>query len=336
MTSGFYIVILILALSHSCGGALIRANTRLGMAKMGSVCTEPQFVKYQGLGNDFILIDNTKSASPLYSPADAIKLCDRNFGIGADGLIFALPGQNGCDYTMRIYNNDGSEPQMCGNGIRCMARFIHEVIETKQKGSEKAYKIWTNAGEIVPTLRADGLITVDMGKPILQAKDVPTTLATGMGKELVQSATGSPVGRAISAPLRALGKIYDATAVSMGNPHCIIFVDSFESMDPPFSTIGPVVECHPDFPQRVNAEFVEVLSPSHVKMKVWERGAGPTLACGTGACATVVAGVLTGRTERKCKVTLPGGDLDIHWEESSDRIFMTGPAQAVFSGTVEM
>jgi diaminopimelate epimerase len=292
------------------------------------------FVKYQGLGNDFILVDNTKSSTPMYTPAEAAKLCDRNFGIGADGLIFAMPGQKGCDYTMRIYNSDGSEPQMCGNGIRCMARYLHDVIEGKGKGMEKVYKIWTNAGEIVPTIRTDGLITVDMGRPILQAKDVPTTLISGMGSEIAAINTGSPAGRAINSPLQALGKTYLATAVSMGNPHCVIFVESFATMDPPFNTIGPVVEAHPTFPQKVNAEFVEVISRSHVNMKVWERGAGPTLACGTGACATVVAGVLTGRTDRACKVTLPGGDLQILWDSASDKIFMTGPAEAVFSGSL--
>jgi diaminopimelate epimerase len=198
------------------------------------------------------------------------------------------------------------------------------------------YKIWTKAGEIVPTIRSDGLITVDMGRPILQAKDVPTTLIPGTGVEIAEAKTGSPAGRAISSPLSALGKTYSATAVSMGNPHCVIFVDSFAAMDPPFSTIGPVIEAHPTFPQKVNAEFVEVLSRSHVNMKVWERGAGPTLACGTGACATVVAGVLTGRTDRRCKVTLPGGDLLIHWDETSDKIFMTGPAEATFEGTLKI
>ena len=309
----------------------------LAMATVGA-----SFVKYQGLGNDFILVDNTKSASPLYTPAEAVKLCDRNFGVGGDGLIFAMPGQNGCDYTMRIYNSDGSEPQMCGNGIRCMARYLFDVIEKQTaatSSSSKVYKIWTNAGEIVPTIRPDGLITVDMGKPILQAKDVPTTLIPGTGVEIASAKTGSPAGRAINSPLLALGKTYSATAVSMGNPHCVIFVDpatGFDGMDPPFATIGPVVEAHPTFPQKVNAEFVQVLSRSHVNMKVWERGAGPTLACGTGACAVVVAGVLTGRTERRCKVTLPGGDLEIHWDEETDKVFMTGPAEPVFAGALKI
>ena len=310
--------------------------TRASLSRTSRLTMATEFVKYQGLGNDFILVDNTKSASPMYTPAEASRLCDRNFGVGADGLIFAMPGQNGCDYTMRIYNSDGSEPQMCGNGIRCMARYLHDVVERRAgQGSEKVYKIWTNAGEIVPTIRSDGLITVDMGKPILQAKDVPTTLISGTGVEIAAAQTGSPAGRAINSPLLALGKTYLATAVSMGNPHCIIFVDSFDSMDPPFSTIGPVIEAHPTFPQKVNAEFAQVLSRSHVNMKVWERGAGPTLACGTGACATVVAGVLTGRTDRSCKVTLPGGDLDIVWDAASDKIYMTGPAEAVFAGTLK-
>jgi len=280
------------------------------------------FTKYQGLGNDFILIDNRKTSTPLYTPKDAEQLCNRNFGIGADGIIFALPGENGCDYTMRIYNSDGSEPQMCGNGIRCMAKFLME-IEGKNLGTEATYTIWTNAGKIIPKVTKNGLITVDMGEPILIPAKVPTTLAA------------TKDGIAIDSPFEALGHQYKATCVSMGNPHAVIFVDSFESMNPPFATIGPVIESHPVFPQRVNAEFVQVLSKKHLKMKVWERGAGPTLACGTGACATVVAGALSGRSDRECTVSLPGGDLEIKWDEASNKIYMTGPAEAVFKGNLE-
>jgi diaminopimelate epimerase len=296
-----------------------------GLSLRERIVMRVEFSKYHGLGNDFILVDHTKSATPIFAPSDAVKLCNRNTGVGADGLIFALPGENGCDYTMRIFNSDGSEPQMCGNGIRCMARYLYDVIEKRNgdKTEEKVYKIWTKAGVIIPMIRTDRLITVDMGKPNLVATEVPTTLPAA-----------SDSLRAVNAPLVALGKTYLATAVSMGNPHCVIFVDSFDTMNPPFSQIGPVVESHPAFPQKVNAEFVQVLSRSHVKMKVWERGAGPTLACGTGACATVVAGVLTGRTERLCKVSLPGGDLEIKWDSASDKIYMTGPAEPVFSGSL--
>jgi diaminopimelate epimerase len=277
------------------------------------------FVKYQGLGNDFILVDNTKSSSLILSKEQSTLLCNRNFGIGGDGVIFALAGENGCDYTMHMYNSDGSVPQMCGNGIRCMAKFLTD-IEGLPASAEKTYTIHTGAGTIIPKLNADGSITVDMGKPILQAETVPTKLAA------------TKEGAAVESEVQALGKTYKATAVSMGNPHAIIYVDDFETMDPPFEEIGPVLEKHEVFPEKCNIEFVQVLSPSHVKMKVWERGAGPTLACGTGACATVVAGVLTGNNDRECTVTLPGGDLQILWDESDGKIYMTGPADEVFRG----
>ena len=282
------------------------------------------FVKYHGLGNDFIIVDNTKSSTPLYTPEQAIKLCDRNFGIGGDGLIFALPGENGCDYTMRIYNSDGSEPQMCGNGIRCMARFIVDEIEKKTPSSEPTYTIWTKAGQIVPKVTKTGSIRVDMGKPILEAAKVPTKLAA------------TKDGMAVDSVIEAAGKQYKATCVSMGNPHSVIFVDDLDKMDPSFATVGPLMEAHPMFPQKVNAEFVQVLSRTHLRMKVWERGAGPTLACGTGACATVVAAVLTGRAERTCTVSLPGGDLEIEWNEADGKIYRTGPAESVFKGTVQI
>lgn len=174
------------------------------------------FVKYQGLGNDFILVDNTGSSSPILSPEQSAKVCDRNFGIGGDGVIFALPGLNGCDYTMRIYNSDGSEPQMCGNGIRCMARFLLEV-EKAARGTEKIYKIWTNAGTIIPKISSDGSITVDMGAPILNAGSVPTLLAPTKGDI------------AVEASIDIGGSLFAITAVSMGNPHGVRpFQDSYQ------------------------------------------------------------------------------------------------------------
>ena len=298
-----------------------------GVAAM-SLKKNIKFVKYQGLGNDFILVDNTRSTEPLCDMQEAVKICNRNFGIGGDGVIFALPGTNGCDYTMKIYNNDGSEPQMCGNGIRCMARFIIDEIEKKAPGTEATYNIWTGAGKIVPKVTKDGTITVDMGKPILKPEIVPTTLAATKDGVAIDSPFKLKVSP--SSPEYT----YKATCVSMGNPHAVMFFDSLETLDPPFHVVGPIIEKHPVFPQRVNAEFIQVLSRSHLLMKVWERGAGPTLACGTGACATVVAGVLSGRCDRTCKVTLPGGDLFIKWDEKDDKIYMTGPAEAVFEGQI--
>jgi diaminopimelate epimerase len=279
------------------------------------------FSKYHGLGNDFILVDNRHQSEPLISPETAAAWCDRHFGIGADGVIFALPGQNGTDYTMRIYNSDGSEPEMCGNGIRCLAKFL-EALETsdgKAPQTPHTYRIHTLAGVISPTLQADGQVTVDMGVPILVAKDIPTTL-------------GTPDDKVVSLPLSVAGQEWAVTCVSMGNPHCIAFVEDVSAID--LEKIGPQFEHHPVFPQRINTEFIQVVRPDYLKMRVWERGAGITLACGTGACASLVAGVLNGHCERAATVELPGGPLKIEWSAADDRIYMTGPAQLVFRGVV--
>ncbi len=273
------------------------------------------FSKYQGLGNDFILIDNRHQVEPLLSPEEAARWCDRHFGIGADGVIFALPGSNGADYTMRIYNSDGSEPEMCGNGIRCMARFVADLEGVR----EKTYRIWTGAGMIVPQLRADGQVAVDMGEPRLTPAEIPTSLQP--------AATANEV---VDVPLSVAGQDWAVTTVSMGNPHCITFVDSVAAV--PLEQIGPQFETHPVFPAKTNTEFVEVVNRGYLKMRVWERGAGITLACGTGACATLVAAVLTGRSDRQAIVELPGGPLEIEWR-ADNRLIMTGPAERVFSGT---
>lgn len=290
---------------------------------------EPEFVKLQGLGNDFIIVDNTMSNEPIYTSEQAVKLCDRNFGIGGDGLIFAMPGENNCDYTMRMYNADGTEPQMCGNGIRCLAKYLQQL--EKKENTEVTYTVWTGAGVIIPVVTSEGLVKVDMGTPILEAAKVPSLLQATQG-----IANDPELKAAVESELMVLDKTYKTTAVSMGNPHTITFVDDFETMDPPFTTVGPLFEKHEMFPEKVNAEFVQVMSRTHLKMKVWERGAGPTLACGTGACAVVVAAVLSERADRACTVTLPGGDLEIHWNEADNRLYMTGPAKPVFSGTIDM
>jgi diaminopimelate epimerase len=274
-----------------------------------------EFTKYQGLGNDFILVDNRDSTTPKVTPEQAIQLCDRHFGIGGDGVIFALPGQGGTDYTMRIFNSDGSEPEMCGNGIRCMARFIADLEGANAKES---YTIHTLAGLIVPKLTADGQVTVDMGQPRLAASEIPTTLAGADGQSIDQ-------------PLTVAGQTWQVTNVSMGNPHCITFVDDVQAID--LEKIGPQFEHNPAFPQRTNTEFIEVVRPDYLKMRVWERGAGITLACGTGACAALVAAVLNGKSDRKATIALPGGPLLIEWA-ADDKIFMTGPAERAFTGSV--
>jgi diaminopimelate epimerase len=285
--------------------------------------SELTFRKYQGLGNDFILIDNRASAEPIISPAQAAKLCDRNFGIGGDGVIFALPPVGSTDLTMRIYNSDGSEPEMCGNGIRCLARFVADV----DKASPRKYKIHTLAGLIQPELLPNGQVCVDMGEPVLEGPKVPTTLTPTQGMTVVEQS------------LVVEGQTYKMTCVSMGNPHAVTFsVDGrpikVDDMD--VYKIGPKFEKNIVFPAKTNTEFVEILSRSHVRMVVWERGAGRTLACGTGACATVVAGVLEGKTDRKCQVDLPGGPLMIEWRESDNHIYMTGPAELAFTGATQL
>lgn len=273
-----------------------------------------EFTKYHGLGNDFILIDNRTNSEPVLIPEQAIQLCDRHFGIGADGVIFALPGEDGTDYTMRIYNSDGSEAQMCGNGIRCLADFLAslEGIDAKTE-----YRIQTLAGVISPKREADGRIKVDMGMPLLEAGQVPTTLAEADQK-------------VINIPIKVAEQSWDVTCVGMGNPHCITFVEDVTAI--PLEKIGLEFEHHPAFPQKTNTEFIQVVRPDYLKMRVWERGAGLTLACGTGACASVVAGVLAQKCDRTATVELPGGCLEIEWSELDQRIYMTGPAKRVFTG----
>jgi len=277
------------------------------------------FRKYQGLGNDFLLVDNRGSATPLATPAQAAALCDRHFGVGGDGVIFVMPS-TACDFKMTIYNADGSEPEMCGNGIRCLARFLADLGEAGTPVGADAFKftIETGAGPIVPVLRRSSpSITVDMGEPILCGPAVPCGLAPTEGDRVVDARLDVAGGYAI-------------TAVSMGNPHGVIFVDDAEAVD--LAAVGPAVETSAAFPEKVNAEFVDVVDRNTVNMVVWERGCGPTLACGTGACAVAVAGVLTGRTDRKCEVRLPGGPLEILWDEADNRVYMTGPGEFVFSG----
>ena len=272
------------------------------------------FTKYQGLGNDFILIDNRHQGEPIITSEEAAAMCDRHFGIGADGVIFALPGIDGTDYTMRIFNSDGSEPEMCGNGIRCLARFIAKLEGKEVVG--QSYRIHTLAGTISPQFQAEGRVRVDMGEPQLTAGEIPTTLV-------------EPSAKVIDRPLEVAGKSWSVTCASMGNPHCITFVPDVAAI--PLAEIGPQFECHPVFPQKTNVEFIEVVKPDYLKMGVWERGAGITLACGTGACAAVVAGVLSQKSHHACTVELPGGCLEIEWA-ADGRVYMTGPAVPVFNG----
>ncbi len=272
-----------------------------------------QFSKWQGAGNDFVIVDGFKEE---VEDAAAVgrTVCDRHFGVGADGLILILPSTS-ADFRMRIINSDGSEPEMCGNGIRCAARYVYEHGLT----SKTNIIFETLAGPIRPELVfADGKISgvrVDMGRPRLTRGEIPM---------------GGPAGeRALNVPVTVGGRTYHGTGVSMGNPHFVIFVDDVGAVD--LAAVGPKIETDPLFPRKTNVEFVQALSRSELRMRVWERGAGITLACGTGTCATVVAGALGGYCDRKALVHLDGGDLTVEWA-ADDRVYMTGPAVEVFRG----
>jgi diaminopimelate epimerase len=275
------------------------------------------FSKYQGLGNDFLLIDARtlgELGSEEHNPEAILQICDRRYGVGADGLILALPPRQGGELRMRIFNADGSEPEMCGNGIRCLARFL---ADRDGDAPGRRWLIETLAGTIVPELQADGSVRVDMGPPLLSPETVPTTLAVGPA--------GLPQG-----VLMVAGQTLAVAAAGMGNPHVVIPVADLDAVD--LETLGPLLEHHDAFPARTNVHFVQILSPNHLRMRVWERGAGPTLACGTGACATLVACHLLGLAERRARLDLPGGALEIEWDGANGPVWMTGPAEAVFHG----
>jgi len=279
------------------------------------------FSKYHGLGNDFLMVD-ARTAEPeaavhRLTPERVQRLCDRRFGVGADGVILALPAQSGGDVRMRIFNADGSEPEMCGNGIRCLARFLADS-DGDQPG--RRWQVETLAGRIVPELLGDGTIRVDMGAPFLRPEAIPTTLEPGPA--------GLPQGT-----LEVNGHSLQVAAVGMGNPHVVIPVDDVEAVDLP--SLGAALEVHPAFPARTNVHFVQVLDPAHLRMRVWERGAGPTLACGTGACAALVACRLLQLCGSEARVDLPGGPLGIAWDgDAGSSVWMSGPAVAVFDGLV--
>lgn len=276
------------------------------------------FVKMHGLGNDFVLLGDAAADDPA---ALSRRLCDRRFGIGADGLIFVLPSDS-ADFKMRIFNPDGSEPEMCGNGIRCAAKFYAERRTAGRVDAGFDLKVETLAGLRTVTVARGGdgaveRVTVDMGEPILEPPEIPVRME---GE------------RVIDRPLDVDGERFTVTCVSMGNPHCVIFADEApEDID--VAGIGPRIENHPAFPNRTNVEFARVSGKNEVIVRVWERGAGETLACGTGACAAAVAGGLTGRLGERVTVRLPGGGLDIRWPGAGP-VYMTGPAVEVFSGTI--
>ena len=276
-----------------------------------------QFSKYHGLGNDFLILEGRQGQLPTAitepDPGWVRRVCDRRFGVGGDGVILALPPQAGGDLRMRIFNADGSEAEMCGNGIRCLARFL---ADSDGNAPGFCWSIETPAGLIRPELKDDGQLLVDMGPPFLEPETVPTTLP------LVD---GLPRGEAELPEARLA-----VAAVGMGNPHVVVPVDDLDAI--PFDTWGAALEVHPLFPAKTNVHFLRVHSRDRLEIRVWERGAGPTLACGTGACATLVAAVLLGLSDDQAEVMLPGGPLQIAWPDRSGSVLMTGPAVALFDG----
>ncbi len=273
-----------------------------------------KFTKMHGLGNDYVYVNLFDQPAPTDPSGLAVRISDRHFGVGSDGLILIGPSER-ADAQMRMFNADGSESEMCGNGVRCVAKYIHD------HGIAPRPRVTVETGRGILTLDIEvesgkaRRVRVDMGVPILKSAEIPTTLPGDPPRDVAVEVGGMSLA---------------LTAVSMGNPHVVAYVPDVERF--PVETIGPALEHHPAFPRRVNAHFVEILGPSEVRMRTWERGSGITLACGTGACAVCVAGMLTGRTGPRLLAHLPGGDLELQWEGQGAPVFMTGPATEVFSG----
>lgn len=278
-----------------------------------------KFTKMHGIGNDFVVVNALHDFREDANLSDlSRRVNDRKFGIGGDGLILVLPSKV-AEYKMRMFNPDGSEAEMCGNGIRCFAKYLYDrklIPDTQVKvetlAGVKVLKLLPRAGKVEQ-------VRVDMGTPRLQRSEIPMR--------------GDDADRVIGEGLKAEGKRFDITAVSMGNPHVVIFEENIDGV--PVSRYGPAIETHKSFPQRTNVHFVQVCNPGEIIIRTWERGAGETLACGTGACACVVACVLNNKTGRSVVVHLPGGDLRIEWT-GDNRILMTGPAEEVFEGEIDL
>lgn len=275
-----------------------------------------EFTKMQGAGNDYIYVNGF--SKKIENPSElAIKLSNRHFGIGSDGLVLILPSDT-CDFRMQMFNSDGSEAEMCGNASRCVGKYVYDNKLT----DKKEITLETGAGvKYITLLEGDDRarkVMVDMGEPIL----APSLIPVSVEKELV-----------INHPLDIDGKTWEVTCVSMGNPHAVIFTEGIKDLDLPL--IGPKFEKNSIFPRKTNTEFIEVIDRNTLNMRVWERGAGETLACGTGACAAVVAAILNGYCDRKVTVRLLGGNLDIEWNEANNHIYMAGEAVTVFKGELQ-
>lgn len=276
-----------------------------------------KFTKMHGIGNDYVYVNCFEES--VKNPAEVSKfVSDRHFGIGSDGLILISPSAI-ADFRMNIYNADGSQAEMCGNGIRCVAKYVYDYgltdkteISVETLAGIKYLRLQVENGKVVS-------VEVNMGAPILEPKEIPVAVEE------------SPV---VNVPVEVKGKIYHMTCVSMGNPHAIIFMNNVKDLD--IAAIGPYFENHTVFPKRTNTEFVEVLDRNTVNMRVWERGSDETLACGTGACATTVACILNDKTENEVTVHLLGGDLKIRWDREANQVYMTGPATVVFDGEITL
>ncbi len=283
------------------------------------------FTKMEGLGNDYVYVNCFKER--VENPSElSIKISDRHFGIGSDGLILIKPSDI-ADFTMEMYNADGSQSEMCGNGIRCVGKYVYDYGLT----DKEEISVETLAGikhlKFVIDRKDESergtvaMVTVNMGEPIFKPEEVPVAINEDL--DIVKDY-----------PVTIDGNNYNITCVSMGNPHCVTFVENTDNF--PLEEIGPKFESSILFPRRVNAEFVQVISRDYLKMRVWERGSGETLACGTGTCATVVASILNGLTEDEVTVKLLGGELIIKWDKASNLVYMTGPAKVVFDGVIEI
>jgi diaminopimelate epimerase len=270
-----------------------------------------------GLGNDYVYIDCFREK--VEKPHElAIKVSDRHRGIGSDGLILIMPSDS-CDFRMRMFNADGSEAQMCGNGARCVGKFVYDEGHTRKNEITLETKAGVKTLQLFPLNGKVEKVRVDMGEPVLAAPQIPVRWEQA---------------QLINQILDFEPEKYALTCVSMGNPHAVIFTPGIDALD--IEKIGKKIENHPMFPERTNVEFVEILSPTHARMRVWERGSGETQACGTGACAVAVAGVLNNLLERRATISLLGGDLELEWDAAGKHVFMTGPAVKVFEGEIEI
>jgi diaminopimelate epimerase len=285
-----------------------------------------RFTKMQGCGNDYVYVDCFREKPPSDAAALSRAISDRHFGVGGDGLILICPSDK-ADARMRMFNADGSEAEMCGNGVRCVAKYVYDHGIAKKP----VLKIETGRGVLTLEVEISGdkvqQVCVDLGEPILEAELIPTTLT---GPRVVHQPLPDTAFGNDHAWVTSCGLDPRITCVSMGNPHATLYCTDVAKV--PLERVGPVLENYHWFPRRINVHFVQVHSPTEVTMRTWERGSGITLACGTGACAVCVAGVLTGQTQRAITAHLPGGDLQLHWADDDNHVYMTGPAVEVFSG----